>query len=473
MRFSLKLFLATVCILCLTFALGGTMLISASFQDSLSREMDQASEENRMVCLSLNAASTSLSERYSALPQQLLQGILQAAGRSGETAFRLFTGEGTVLIETAQVNLPADLLEQVSQGQVGLRVAESGEERLLQTVRRLELRGGAYYLESCREITPLFEARGFHLLRYRQLLLLLLGVGGVSTLLLALWLTRPIATLSRAARAMRAGDLSARAPVHSEDEIGRLARDFNSMASRLEGKVEALENHVQERDDFIASFAHELKTPLTSIIGYADLIRTRELSPEQRSMAANYIFTEGRRLERLSFKLMELAVTKKRELVRELADARKLLARVGRSFAPVASQAGIRFSCTAHTGTLLVDPDLMHSLILNLLDNARKATPPDGFIRLEGVRREDAYEIRVTDNGRGMDGETLRRATEPFFMADKSRARSQGGAGLGLALCREIAQLHGGELRFESALGEGTCAAVRLPGGEDADGKGR
>ena len=114
----------------------------------------------------------------------------------------------------------------------------------------------------------------------------------------------------------------------------------------------------------------------------------------------------------------------------------------------------------------LMEPDLMETVCLNLLDNARKAMEDGGDILLEGLCEENCPVIRVTDSGKGIPEEELDRVTEAFYMVDKSRARRQGGAGLGLALCRRIVDLHGGALELESRPGQGTRVTVRLKGAD-------
>ena len=173
----------------------------------------------------------------------------------------------------------------------------------------------------------------------------------------------------------------------------------------------------------MGSFAHELKTPMTSIIGYADTLRSRGLSEEQRFQAANYIFEEGKRLEALSLKLMDLIVLDKQKISMRPVPAAELSERV------------------------------IH---------LRKAVDADGLIRFEGRSDENGYTLVIKDNGRGMLREDMNRITEAFYMADKSRARKEGGAGLGLSLCRRIVELHGGTMEFESRLEIGTAVTVQL-----------
>ena len=132
---------------------------------------------------------------------------------------------------------------------------------------------------------------------------------------------------------------------------------------------------------------------------------------------------------------------------------------------PTLEQAGIRLEVRILPGTAALEPDLMESVCLNLLDNARKAVEAGGHILLEGAPAEDGYRIQVSDDSRGIPPEELDRIMEPFYMVDKSRSRAQGGAGLGLTVCQRIVALHGGRLEFESALGQGTRVSVYLKGG--------
>ena len=205
---------------------------------------------------------------------------------------------------------------------------------------------------------------------------------------------------------------------------------------------------------------------MTSIIGYADLLRSRPASPEQVQESAGYIFREGRRLEALSRKLMDLSVLDRQEFSLRPVPMDRFLTRVGGALRPALTRQGIRLTVSAQPGKIPIEPDLMETVCLNLIDNARKSIDGDGAISLEGMaERGGGYCIRVTDNGKGIPEEELARIAEPFYMVDKSRSRAQGGAGLGLALCKRIIDLHGGRLVFQSVVGQGTRVRVHLTGG--------
>ena len=215
----------------------------------------------------------------------------------------------------------------------------------------------------------------------------------------------------------------------------------------------------------MGGFAHELKTPMTSIIGYADMLRSIQLEPEKHFLAANYIFSEGKRLESLSLKLLDILVLQKTDFALKPVSAAQLAKETAGLYFPVLQESGLRIEICCEDRTVQAEPDLFKTLLINLLDNARKASDPGSCIRISGTQSENDYLLTVQDYGRGIPEEELPRITEAFYMVDKSRARAQNGAGLGLAICAQIAEIHGAHLSIESKLGNGTAVTIRLKGG--------
>ena len=214
----------------------------------------------------------------------------------------------------------------------------------------------------------------------------------------------------------------------------------------------------------MGGLAHELKTPMTSIIGYADLLRGHSLTDDDKRDAANYIFMEGRRLEVLSLKLLDLIVLKKRDFTFLPIRIKKIVEDAERLLRPVLEKLDVRISYDCDDGECMIEPDLFMSLLLNIIDNARKAIEGAGEITIRSSTENDFCEIRITDNGRGIPEDELTKIKDAFYRVDKSRSRAQGGVGLGLRLCDEIIALHGGEISVESKLGIGTTVVIRLKG---------
>ena len=273
--------------------------------------------------------------------------------------------------------------------------------------------------------------------------------------LLSAFLTAPLKRMSRAAGRMAQGDYEERLAISGRDEIGELAESFNRMAGAVEEKVEALSRAAREKEDFVANFAHEMKTPMTSIIGYADILYQKDLSRKEVRDASWYIWNEGMRLEALSLKLMDLTVLGRTDFDLQEMAADELLADIAGGLEPLFAEKGISFELSAEPAYIRVEYDLLKTLVVNLLDNSIKA----GCTRLELSGKETGdgeYRICVRDNGCGMEEEELSRITEAFYMVDKARSRKQHGAGLGLALADRIAGIHGSRLEFQSKKGVGT-----------------
>lgn len=180
--------------------------------------------------------------------------------------------------------------------------------------------------------------------------------------------------------------------------------------------------------------------------------------------AAGYIFSEGKRLERLSMALMDLLVTGHGAVEVRDVDMAQLCRDAAEAVRPALAAKGVALEVHAQEGSLWGSESLLKTMLINLLDNARKASPSGKTVKLMGVPEEKGYCLIVEDQGRGIPEQDLQRITEAFYMVDKSRSRAEGGAGLGLALCKTIAAFHGGTLHFSSRKQQGTTVEVTLGG---------
>lgn len=461
MSFRLKITVCMVWLLALIFGIGGGLMISLSFRRSLEHEMSSARSTFQMTTETLrlvNAVGESeslgkITDTLAALRRQNAWSSVRLAV-DGVAVY----GDGTAASEMlALASDTAHYRAAAFTGNDGRRYLQIGG--LLTADREVLALDIAY------DITPVYETRAQQLELCRKLFLILISAGALLAWSAAWLLTRPLRALSRASRELARGKLDFRARVRTRDEVGALAADFNNMAEKLEAGVAELEQSVERQERFMGSFAHEMKTPMTSIIGYADLLRAQALAPEEQMDAANYIFSEGKRLETLSLKLLDLLVTKKQTAALTAVEPAQMIAALTAHLRPILAEQNIRLQCRCEPGWRLMEPDLIRSLLMNLIDNARKAMDGGGNICIVSDMLEDGCRIRVFDNGRGMPEEALAHLTEAFYRVDKSRSRAQGGVGLGLTLCHEIARLHGGEITFESRVGNGTCVTVTLKGG--------
>ena len=471
MKFANRLFFSITIILTVIFTIFGTWLLTSYFYKNLEREIEQAGAESKAFQLMFEVTCQSLEdygEDYAIRSSK--EAVTTNLKKSG-VDYYIWTEEKSEYMDIRKEKY--DALQQIA-GKLGAEnsyaygIRKIGDRYYLFSISTSYVDETVVYLGTGKDITTIYEDREKQLNQYRLTLLLLLLAGGGCIYVLSHYLTRPIRELGKVAEEITKGNYEKRSRYRSMDEIGRLSDNFNHMADRLLKQMQEKEREAKEKESFTAAFAHELKTPLTSIIGYADMLNTVAMSEEECREAYYYIYTQGKRLERLSHKLLELVSMERYSLSEKPLQTKELEETIRATICPLFDRKKIMGKITMEKGIIYGDRDLLLSVFYNLLDNAMKATKEDNFILFKGIRLQDGYEVKVVDNGRGIPKEDINRITEAFYMVDKSRSRKEGGAGIGMALCQKIIILHKGEMQIHSQLGEGTIIRLFFP-----DGKGR
>lgn len=463
MKFLYRILLWMIIIMAAAFGLSGYFFVNFVFETALEREIDQALDDSNILQFAFETAALNVPTKYDVLQDIAVEQIgakLESGGQGSGRLLRLSDEEKNTLYVSEGFTEDTALLQDIAENSRSWQVLQQGEHYYIQTGIMVNSLDRNLYLETMEDVTEVFAERTMGFSVYRRVTLAMLAASAIVMFFICTWLTKPIRLLTKATRKMAEGDYSYRAKQVSTDELGQLTQDFNSMANVLEGTIGELKEEVRAREDFIAAFAHELKTPLTAIIGYADLLRSRKLDDEKHFLSSNYIYTEGKRLENMSFRLLDIIVTKREQIEPQPVEAEKIFRYLEDMFAANTEQS---LQVSFEKGTVYAEVNLMKSVFLNLVDNAFKASWPGGVVEVSGRLLEEGYEFRVKDYGVGIPEEELKRVTEAFYMVDKSRSRSRNGAGLGLALCVEILRLHDSELRIESKVGEGTCMSFVLP----------
>lgn len=304
---------------------------------------------------------------------------------------------------------------------------------------------------------------------------ILFGVmaGGVSLLFaVGLYLAMrqmntPMQALTKTAQRLAEGDFSARSSgSHRTDELGELGRTLDHMAEQVEDQMRELSAEAEAKQRLVDNLSHEMRTPLTAIGGYADYIRLAPLDGEEVLNAADTIGFESRRLLGLSDQLLKLSVLQHEPLEREPLDPAELIQRAAQTIQVKAAERGVKIEQRCHRAVPMLcgQPDLLESLLVNLADNAVKASEPGQRVIFGAEPWQNGCRLWVQDEGRGMDEETLHRLGQPFYRPDKARSRAEGGAGLGVSLCKAIAAAHGATLHYSSISGEGTTSMVDFAG---------
>lgn len=335
---------------------------------------------------------------------------------------------------------------------------ENGEKVFLEKIngKRLLITYTEFAAGSQTEKAGLLHFRDITYVTRQTRTLFLEGVAmtlSLSALLILFLLTvlrrilRPLYRLRTAANVIAGGEYSARVEDAGPAEVEELAGSFNRMAANVEEHVRELAEMNEKQRQLLGALSHELKTPMTAIQGYAQLLQRVSLTPERQTNALNYIEEECRRLSRLSEKMLLLTELSGENAVemQEIPVA-ELLSQAEQATRYRLAGRNQHLRLKTEPGIVCGDRDLLLSLLANLIDNAGKASPDGGEILLSG----GPDGLFVTDHGCGIPPEELERVKEPFYRVDKARSRREGGAGLGLALCSQIARIHGGELVIES-----------------------
>jgi signal transduction histidine kinase len=288
-------------------------------------------------------------------------------------------------------------------------------------------------------------------------------IGAVIALLLGVFLsrtlTRPIRELTQATHAVSEGDLSQQVPVRSNDELGELARAFNKMSAELSRSVNA-------RKQMTADIAHELRTPLSLILGHAEAVHDGVLPPTRENF--EIIREEASRLEHLVNDLRTLSLADAGELTinPQVIEPERLINEVAGlyQFETQRKNISLDVETASPLPNIEIDPGRMTQVLTNILDNAIRHTPEGGRIVLSVKRENDHVQLIVQDGGLGVPPEYLDRIFERFYRTDASRQREgDGGSGLGLAIAKSIVLAHGGQLSAENESGKGLRIIISLP----------
>ena len=280
---------------------------------------------------------------------------------------------------------------------------------------------------------------------------LLLGI------LLARTLTRPLRELTAATQALSQGSLGQQVTVRSRDELGMLAGSFNRMSADLAQAS-------QLRRQMTADIAHDLRTPLSVILGYTEALRDGKLEPDQDMFDTMYI--EAQHLQHLidDLRTLSLADAGELPLQRQEIEPYTLIERAAASYTSQSDIQGVNLevNVAANLPTLRVDVERMAQVFGNLLSNALRYTTAGGTIRLSAARQANLVQFRIQDTGTGIAPEAIPHIFERFYRADSSR-QQDGSSGLGLAIVKSIVEAHGGTVNVESVLGAGTTFTITLP----------
>lgn len=477
MKLFWKQFTAIVCLLVSLFAVFGCIFLQTSFQIMLEREKERGLEEWKMFQFALLASMEALPEGYpieNDVMTEMSETIEDSIGNQ-ENGIALYNEERQLIYKNGMY-YGALMAENIGTERAMWRLTNTEAGHYLEALSRIGSSSGNYYLAFGRNIQYVYDARDRLYEQYRNMVLFVIALSIPVSWFLAYHFTKPIRQLMKATRDFARGNYQSRVEVKGEDELASLMMEFNRMARRLEKSIWDLEDAARRQEEFTGAFAHELKTPLTSIIGYGDMLRSMNLTEEEKRSSSDYIYKQGKRLERLSYKMMELVRVDKQGITLKPMKTRELAYEIERFTKRLLWEKNVAFEKAIAPGIIWGDLDLLCSLFGNLIDNASKACSrkqygegEQGKILFVGKQEKNGYSFTVEDNGCGIPADEVGKITEAFYMVDKSRARKEGGAGIGMTLCSRIVKLHHAVWKIESKEGSGTSVYVFFPEEEEED----
>ncbi len=433
--------------------------------------------EDKVLAITVQAAESYLPE--AATPEQLA-----AAAQSGEAADKLALIGRTADVALIFTDRAGNVLFTLDDsGQVGAAVSDKcmaavtdvlGEDETA-CYHALTSLGGVLparsYVAACMMrggylfvYTPMTSFAAFAKEMFSNFLLsasLMLLCASVLTMLLTRRLTDPLHKISEAAQKFGGGDFSVRVEeMAGDDEVSRLAANFNTMAANLE----AIDN---SRAQFMGNIAHELRTPMTTIKGFIDGMLDGTIPPELQRHYLEIVSQEVGRLARLVQNMLDISKLESGEyqMHARLYNIWDTLTGAALSAEQRITAGQIELEGLEPDTQLLVyaDSDLVHQVVYNLLDNAIKFTPPGGTIRFAAQRLGPDVEVSLWNSGQGISPEAIPFVFERFYKEDKSRGLNARGSGLGLHICKVLVNLSGGQIRVESQKGAWCKFTFTLP----------
>jgi two-component system phosphate regulon sensor histidine kinase PhoR len=279
-------------------------------------------------------------------------------------------------------------------------------------------------------------------------------------------LVKPLRELTETSKHVAAGDFSHKLEIHSDDEIGELTENFNTMTEELKSYIDSIKEVERMRKDFVANVSHELRTPLTSILGFVETLRDTDLDEQNKRKSLDIIEAESIRLKEMINKLLVLSKIESigEQKTMSLFDLHKLIGEVLNMLRPLADKKNISTTLDFAENPLVLrgDESILRIVLINIIENCIKYNKPGGNIHIRSEECRDCISIVIQDTGIGIPRDHLGKIFERFYRIDSSRNMTNG-SGLGLAIAQDIIEGLGGRIEVQSSLGEGTKFTVVLP----------
>jgi len=431
-----------------------------------------------IVSIYLNNSQTNMLKRqserdYHRISATLARDIAVAYGRSANMTGMDFSGTVESLVSGyaryyRQHNIDIALID-LSAAQQGsdipanneISFVHRGQEHFIRIAGTLPEPFGFfqlnYYLNITENITDMRNIQ--HVLMIFFIVFSVIAAFALYFILLHIF--KPLDIVAATSRKIADEHYYERIYVKGNNELAKVAGDFNRMAEKIENQIRILEEENAGKQRFIDNFAHEIRTPLTSIYGNAEYMQKAVLEEGEMIKLTQSIMDKTSQMTNIANSLLRLATLRNYTLVKSEINIQRLFEDISQTLNKTMNEHRVQLLCKSSVDVLVAQEDLIKSLLLNLCLNGLKACRAgSGVVSLEAKGQAGNVVLSVTDNGIGIPAESLLKVTEPFYRVDKSRNRNHGGAGLGLTLCKQIADVHGAEMTIVSSIGMETTVNI-------------
>lgn len=463
MKFRYKVLIINIILLSLGISTVGFFMIKKNYELAIDNQVKNAIEENNIIQSTIEYNVLGSLNNNSYISDTLADISDQASASivgEGTCIYILYNNSLIYKSNSSASDLPETIINNQDLGVKKYLITKEDDTHYIYVATNNIIASSNYSIINRTDISSVYDMVDKQQHYFMFLLLITLVSCSLLMFIMSYFLTKPLEKLNKTSQSFGEGNYSARVNVKSQDEVGELATTYNAMAESVSNHVDELNDMIKRRDQFVADFTHEIKTPMTSIIGYSDMIRSKDLSREDQIMSASYIFNEGKRLEAMSMKLFDFIYLRDHEIDKKPFATVVLEDKVINSVTPMLDRKNITLESDFDNVILHGDIGLLTSAFINIIDNARKASNDNSKIIFKGKIIDSSYVISVQDFGIGISEENIQKICDEFFMADKSRSRNEGGAGLGLSLALSIFESHNAKLDIKSKLNVGTTMTI-------------
>jgi len=458
-----KIFIGTLVIFILAFNAGVLYLTIYSYNFNRQRETENSIREQEMIMSSVSSRISNAEGFYPDAPfnAERLIAVFSPLAEFYEqqgVLLALYDGENRVFANIPDIDdnllnlentLNKNIMEESVEGKRHVLVASK-----LPDYEHLTL---VY----ARDISQIDDYRLNISRVFAVVNVVVLAFLGISIYMLLRHMTKPVTELTTITAEIADGAHDKRTNIKSNDELGILADSFNRMADSIEEQMLELKKSAEDKQQFIDDLTHEIKTPMTSILGYSEYLQTAKSTDEDRIAAASHLREMALRLENLSEKLLDLAYSRDENIEWETVNITGLFDELEAIMRPKLTPRKLKLQTLPEHTHIDCDEMLVLLMLQNLVDNAIKASNDGESITVRSYM-EDYPIIEVKDTGIGMEKHDVERIMSPFYRVDKSRSRKFGGVGLGLSIVSQIVAAHNAQIDIESEPGEGTTVKIHF-----------